>query len=63
MSFSCELCGKGRLAGNKVSNANNKTHRFTYPNIQTVKALVKGGTKRIRACTRCIRSGFVKKAA
>jgi large subunit ribosomal protein L28 len=45
-----------------VSHANNKTKRVFSPNLQRVKALVKGATKRIRVCTRCLRSGLVKKA-
>lgn len=63
MSRLCDVCGKTPLAGNKVSHANNKTHTRNFPNIQRVKALIQGQVKRIKACTRCIRSGFVKKAA
>jgi large subunit ribosomal protein L28 len=33
------------------------------PNLQTVKALIGGATRRIRVCTRCLRSGKVTKAA
>ncbi|MDH4155385.1 MAG: hypothetical protein OEV01_16530 [Nitrospira sp.] len=32
------------------------------PNIQTVRAVVGKSHKRIRVCTRCLRSGLVKKA-
>ena len=31
--------------------------------VQTVRAVVKGATKRIRVCTRCLRSGKITKAA
>lgn len=63
MAKVCEVCGKGRMAGNNVSHANNKTKTTWQPNLQTVKALVNGQAKRIKVCTRCIRSGAVVKAA
>ena len=62
MAFVCEICSKGPQSGNNVSHANNKTRRVFNPNLQTVKALINGTSKRIRVCTRCLRSGFVKKA-
>jgi len=63
MSMVCEICGKGPDFGNSVSHANNKTRRRRNPNLQIVKAASKGQTRRIRVCTRCIRSGAVTKAA
>ena len=63
MSMVCEICGKGPDFGNSVSHANNKTMRRRNPNLQRVKAIYNGQVKRIRVCTRCIRSGAVKKAA
>ncbi|MBE9536094.1 MAG: 50S ribosomal protein L28 [Proteobacteria bacterium] len=63
MAKVCEICGKGRMAGNNVSHANNKTKTTWQPNLQTVKAVVDGQVKRIKVCTRCIRSGSVVKAA
>ena len=62
MSRSCELTGKGVQSGNNVSHANNKTRTTWYPNLQKVKAVNNGTVKTIKVCTRCIRSGFVKKA-
>jgi len=63
MSMVCEICGKGPSFGNNVSHANNKTKRRRNPNLQTVKAVSHGQVKRIRVCTRCLRSGVVTKAA
>jgi large subunit ribosomal protein L28 len=37
--------------------------RRFVPNLQSVKAIVDGGHKRIRVCTRCLRSNKVVKAA
>ncbi|MFM8551484.1 MAG: 50S ribosomal protein L28 [Nitrospiraceae bacterium] len=62
MAFSCDLCGKRHQSGHNVSHANNKTKRIFAPNLQRVKALVNGTTKHIRVCTRCLRTGLVKKA-
>ena len=59
----CAVCGKGPSVGHNVSHANNKTKRTWHPNLQTVRAKVEGGVRKILVCTRCIRSGKVKKAA
>jgi large subunit ribosomal protein L28 len=37
MSRRCELTGKGVLAGNNVSHAQNKTRRRFLPNLRTTK--------------------------
>jgi len=63
MSRVCEICGKGPQVGHTVSHANNKTKRRWNPNLQTVRAIKDGEIKRIRVCTRCIRSGAVVKPA
>lgn len=49
--------------GNNVSHANNKTRRRWLPNLQQVRARLNGAVKRIRVCTRCLRSGKVEKVA
>ena len=63
MARVCELCGKKPSSGNHVSHANNKRKRRFSPNLQGVRAKVSGQVKRIRVCTRCIRSGKVTKVA
>ncbi|OQX07147.1 MAG: 50S ribosomal protein L28 [Desulfobulbaceae bacterium A2] len=64
MSRVCEICGKGPTSGNNVSHANNKTRRRWLPNLQEVRAVAPSGrSRRIRVCTRCIRSGAVVKPA
>lgn len=62
MARICAVCGKRRQVGFNVSHANNKTKRVFNPNLQRVRALVNGATLRIRVCTRCLRSGLVKKS-
>ena len=63
MSKSCEICGKAPAVGRQHSHANNVSPRRFEPNLQLVRAIINGGVRRIRACTRCIRSGRVIKAA
>ncbi|HAR97782.1 MAG TPA: 50S ribosomal protein L28 [Syntrophales bacterium] len=64
MSRMCEVCGKGPAFGHNVSHANNKTKKVWYPNLQRMRCIDQktGAIKRVRVCTRCLRSGFVKKA-
>jgi len=63
MAKRCEICGKGPVAGRTVSHAHNVGLRRFEPNLQSVRALVNGATKRMHVCTRCIRDGTVTKAA
>jgi len=63
MANICDICGKGRLVGNKVSHSNIKTKKVQMPNLQRVRALVDGAVARLRVCTRCLRTGRVTKAA
>ncbi|HVA16651.1 MAG TPA: 50S ribosomal protein L28 [Candidatus Dormibacteraeota bacterium] len=63
MALVCEICGKKPSFGNTVSHANNLRRRRWNPNLRRVKAVVNGARKHVRACTACIRSGRVRKAA
>jgi large subunit ribosomal protein L28 len=63
MAFACDFCGKSRQRAHKVSHSNIKTRKWQQPNLQSVRALIEGRIVRVRACTRCIRSGRVVKAA
>lgn len=63
MSKKCEICGKTQQVGNNVSHAHNVTKRRFSPNIQKVRAYHNGRVKKIYVCTKCIKSGFVVKAA
>ena len=59
---SCAVCGKQRTIGNNVSHANNKTKKLIMPNLQRMRIITKNGVKKMYVCTRCLRSGLVKKA-
>jgi large subunit ribosomal protein L28 len=61
MSRSCDICGKGIQFGNQISHAHNVSHRTWSPNLQRVRVIVEGQPKRLRVCTRCLRSGLVNK--
>jgi large subunit ribosomal protein L28 len=63
MSRVCQSCGKKTIFGHNVSHAHNLTNRDFKPNLQRVRVKVEGGgTRRMRICTRCLRSGSVQKA-
>ena len=62
MSRECEICGKKWQVGNNVSHAHNKTKREFKPNLVKVRAKVNGSVKRMKICTRCLRSGKIVKA-
>ena len=61
MARVCEVCGKKRQVGNRVSHANNKTKRVFRPNLQSVRALIGKTIKRIRVCAACIKGGKITK--
>ncbi len=75
MAKTCELCGKGPVAGRSIArrgmakkkggvgkNITGITKRRFLPNLQSVKIVEDNGAhKRIRACTSCIRSGKITK--
>jgi large subunit ribosomal protein L28 len=75
MSKICEICGKKPVAGRTITRrglAKKKggvgqkitgiTNRRFLPNLQTVRAVVKGATKRICVCVKCLKAGKVVKA-
>ena len=58
MSRICELTGKGRMVGNNVSHANNKTKRTFLPNLQNVTLMsdALGTSIKLRVSTHGLRS-------
>ncbi|NIR42493.1 MAG: 50S ribosomal protein L28 [Gemmatimonadetes bacterium] len=62
MSRVCYVCGKNPSVGHNVSHANNKTKRRWMPNLQRVRVVDDGTVKRVRVCSRCIKSGRIVKA-
>jgi len=71
----CEICGKRTRVGRQIATRGLRkrvggigtkitgiTKRRFKPNIQKVRARVNGGTKAMRVCAQCIKSGRVEKA-
>jgi large subunit ribosomal protein L28 len=57
----CEICGKAPLFGNSVSHSHKASPKKWRPNLQHVKTTTDKGVRQIWVCTRCLRSGRVKK--
>jgi large subunit ribosomal protein L28 len=76
MARVCEICGKRTETGGIIARRGlpkkqggvglritGRTHRKFKPNIQKVRAVVNGEVRRVKLCTRCLKSGKVVKAA
>ena len=63
MSKVCAICGKGPSFGNNRSHSMVATKRRFNPNLQRVRAVIKGKVQRTYVCTRCLKAGKVEKAA
>ncbi len=74
MARVCEICKKRTASGGTISRRGlpkkkggvglritGHTLRKFQPNIQRVRALVDGTVRRMHVCTRCIKSGRLKK--
>lgn len=62
----CEICNKSLNYGNKLSitrsHISKRTSRTFKPNLRTVKTIINGQPKKIKVCSKCLRSGKVAKA-
>lgn len=56
MSRVCEVCGKGKMSGHTVSHSNRKANRSWNVNLQEATLTVDGKEKKVRACTKCIKT-------
>lgn len=61
MAKQCEVCGKATVTGRQLSHAHNVTARTFEPNLRRMKAIVDGVVRSIRVCSRCLRSGKVRR--
>lgn len=62
MSKQCDVCGKTPLKAAKLTFSHKQIVKRQNPNLQEVKAIINGETKRIKVCTSCLRAGKVQKA-
>jgi len=63
MAQRCDICERGPQTGNTVSHAHNLTKRRWFLNLHRVRVMTPHGNRRLRVCSRCLRSGLVRKAA
>ena len=63
MASVCDVCGKGPGFGMSVSHSHRRTPRRWNPNIQRVRAVVNGSTKRVNVCTSCLKAGKITRPA
>ncbi len=64
MAKICEVCGKKKDTGFQISHSHRKSKKVWNANIQKVRVEVPGGNKkRVKVCTKCIKSGRVKRPA
>ena len=65
MARICAICSKRPQVGMNVSNANNRTKKWVYPNVHTMRFTVVGAPKvkvhRAKVCTKCVKAGKVQK--
>jgi len=62
MSKKCEICGKGQVAGNRVSHSNIHSKRKWNANIQKVQIVENGKVRKANVCTSCMKSDKVERA-
>jgi large subunit ribosomal protein L28 len=74
MARVCAFCGKktevgysyarrglAKYKGGVGRKTTGKTKRKFRPNLQKVRAVVNGSVRRVRVCTRCLKSDLVRK--
>ena len=62
MAAVCDVCGKKPVFGKKLSHSHRRSNKRWNPNIQKVRAIVKGTPQRVHVCTSCLRAGKIQKA-
>ncbi len=61
MAKACQLCGKRVSVGHNISKAHNLTKRKFIPNLHTVTVRIDNKIKKMKLCTRCLRSNKIEK--
>jgi large subunit ribosomal protein L28 len=62
MASVCEICGRHPGFGMKVSHSHRRSNRRWNPNVQRVRAVVNGVSRRVNVCTKCLKAGKVQRA-
>ena len=58
----CEVCQKDTFFGRKIRITRSQISRRALSQLHSVKVVVDGTPKTMKVCTRCLRSGLVKRA-
>lgn len=66
----CSVCGKGTMSGQNIRHVHSgqwatrapRTKRNFKPNLQSVKTLVAGTTRRVKVCAKCLKANKVTRA-
>ncbi|MBS3872568.1 MAG: 50S ribosomal protein L28 [Firmicutes bacterium] len=62
----CEVCGKNKSSGNKLSykgsQLTKRSKRTRFPNVQRVRVIANGTPTRLNVCTTCLKSNRVTRA-
>ncbi len=61
MAAVCDICGKTPRFGKQLSHSHRRSSRRWNPNVQKVRAVVDGTTRRVHVCTSCLKAGKVQK--
>ncbi|MBI3997819.1 MAG: 50S ribosomal protein L28 [Armatimonadetes bacterium] len=56
MARRCAICGKGPAAGYSLSHSHVRSHRRFLPNLQRVRVMIGGVSRRVNVCTTCLKS-------
>ncbi len=56
MSYSCDICGKGKQFGHNVPFSQKKTNKVWKPNLQRTHLTIDGSKMRVKICTQCMRT-------
>jgi len=52
----CDYCNKGKMHGQKVSHAKNRSKRVFKPNLHRARIMVDGVKEKLTLCTKCLRT-------
>ena len=65
MARICSICDKRPQVAQNVSHARNRTKRWVYPNVHSMRFTVahnnSGKVHQAKVCTKCLKAGKVKK--
>lgn len=64
MARICSVCSKKPQVGYLVSHAKNVTKRWVYPNVHTMRFIIRDNPTKVhrgKVCTKCMKAGKIEK--